>query len=159
MMGMAHKQAKASLIADFVKDRLQFNNTYTPKEIMFDFQMEFGATISYRKAYLGREIAMNEIRGSFEESFQILSRYCMELQMMNPGTKIQLMKDEDNSFRRLFWAIGACIEAFHSSLRPVIAVDGAHLRGQYPGVILMAATYDGNHLLFPLAFAIVEAER
>ena len=72
MMGMAHKQAKASLIANFVKDRLRFNNMYTPKEIMFDFQMEFGVTISYRKAYLGREIAMNEIRGSFEESFQIL---------------------------------------------------------------------------------------
>ena len=59
--------------------------------------------------------------------------------MMNSGTRIELMKHEDNSFRRLFWAIGACTKAFYSSLRPVIDVDGAHLRGKYSGVILTAA--------------------
>ena len=150
-MGMVHKEATSALIAEFAKDRHRFNNKYTPKEIMFDFQMEFGVSISYRKAHLAKEIAMHEIRGSFEESFQTISRYCMEVQMMNPGRRTDMVRHEEDSFRRLFWAIGACIESFNSSLRPVIAVDGAHLRGKYPSVILMAATYDGNHHLFPLA--------
>ena len=60
--------------------------------------------------------------------------------MMNPGTRIDMVRHEDDSLRILFWAIGAFIESFCSSLRPVIAVDGAHLRGKYPGVILMTAT-------------------
>ena len=46
-----------------------------------------------------------------------------------------------------------------SSLRPMIAVDDAHLRGKYHGVLLVAVTYDANHKLLPIAFAFVEAER
>ena len=60
-MGMAHKETTSALIAEFTKDRHRFNNKYTPKEIMFDFQMEFGVSISYRKADLAKEIAMHEI--------------------------------------------------------------------------------------------------
>ena len=41
----------------------------------------------------------------------------------------------------------------------MIAVDGSHLRGKYPGVLLLAVTNDGNHKLFPIAFAFAEAER
>ena len=132
---------------------------YTPKEIMFDFQMEFEVMMHYRKAYLEKEIAIHEIRGSFKESFQILPRYCMELKMMNYETRTDLLKHENDSFRRLSWAIGACTKSFRSSLRPVITIDGAHLRRKYLGVILTATTYDGNHQLFPIALAIVEAKR
>ena len=42
---------------------------------------------------------------------------------------------------------------------PVIAVDGSHLRGKYPGVLLVAVTYDADKKLFPIAFAFAEAER
>ena len=40
----------------------------------------------------------------------------------------------------------------------MIAVDGAHLRGKYHGVLFVAVTYDGDRRLFPIAFAIVEIE-
>ena len=41
----------------------------------------------------------------------------------------------------------------------MIAVDGSHLWGKYPGVLLLVVTYDGSHKLFPIAFALAEAER
>lgn len=37
-------------------------------------------------------------------------------------------------------------------------VDGTHLIGKYGGVLLVAAGQDGNFQIFPLAFAIVDAE-
>lgn len=37
-------------------------------------------------------------------------------------------------------------------------VDGTHLCGKYEGVMLVAAAQDGNFQIFPLAFAIVDAE-
>ena len=101
-MGMAHKEATSALIAEFAKDRLRFNNKYTPKEIMFDFQKEFEVSLNYRKAQLAKEIAMHDIRSSFEESFKTILPYCMELQMMNPGTRTDMVKHEDDFFKRLF---------------------------------------------------------
>ena len=38
-------------------------------------------------------------------------------------------------------------------------MDGSHLRGKYPRVLLLAVTHDANHQLFPIAFAFAEAER
>ena len=44
------------------------------------------------------------------------------------------------------------------SLRRMIAVDSSHLRGKYPGALLVAVTHDANHKLLPIAFAFAEAE-
>lgn len=121
--------------------------------------MEFGSTISYRKALIAKEMAFPIVRGSYEESFQLLPLYCIELQKTNPGTITNIDTTSDDRFRRFFWAFGPCIRYFTSSLRPMIAVDGAHLRGKYHGVLLVAVTYDANHKLLPIAFAFAEAER
>lgn len=41
---------------------------------------------------------------------------------------------------------------------PVIQIDGTHLYGPYPGVLLSATSVDGFSHILPLAFAIVESE-
>lgn len=78
--------------------------------------------------------------------------------MMNPSimTNIETL---DDRFRRFFWAFAPCIRAFTSSLRSMITVNGSHLHGKYPGVLLVAVTLDANHKLFPIVFAFTEAER
>ena len=43
-------------------------------------------------------------------------------------------------------------------MRPLIAIDGTHLRGKYPSVLLIAVTHDGDHGIFPIAFGIAEIE-
>ena len=88
-----------------------------------------------------------------------MPHYCLELQRTNPGSVTVLIKEDDDSFLRFFWAFGSSIQSFRSSLRPLIAVDGAHLRGKYPRVLLTVVTYDGDRKLFPLAFAIAKIER
>ncbi|KAI5678871.1 hypothetical protein M9H77_09821 [Catharanthus roseus] len=42
--------------------------------------------------------------------------------------------------------------------RPMISMDGTHLRGPYKGVLLISSTWDANNHLFPLDFAIVDKE-
>lgn len=51
----------------------------------------------------------------------------------------------------------ACVKAF-SCARPVIVVDGTHLKGKYKGVMFVAATKDGNEQIVPLAFGIGDKE-
>jgi len=43
-------------------------------------------------------------------------------------------------------------------LRPIISIDGTHLRGKYPTQLLTTTAIDGNNGLFPLAYAVVESE-
>ena len=41
----------------------------------------------------------------------------------------------------------------------MIGIDGCHLKGAYTGQIFTAVAMDGNQHIFPIAFAVVEAER
>ena len=91
---------------------------------MNDYQMEFGSTISYRKAYIAKKMAVRMVRGSYEESFQLLPLYYKELVLPNLGTVTNIDTTSDDRFRRFFWAFGLCIRSYMSLLRPVIAVDG-----------------------------------
>ncbi|XP_022889094.1 uncharacterized protein LOC111404533 [Olea europaea var. sylvestris] len=43
-------------------------------------------------------------------------------------------------------------------LRPVICVDGSHLKGPYKGTLLMATGQDANKQIYPLAWEIIDAE-
>ena len=50
------------------------------------------------------------------------------------------------------------MQSFKLACRPVIGLDGCHLRSKYMGSLLTVITLDGNNGLFPIAFAIVESE-
>ncbi|KAL0914359.1 hypothetical protein M5K25_014703 [Dendrobium thyrsiflorum] len=63
----------------------------------------------------------------------------------------------NNRFKSVFWAFGPTIEGW-KFCRPVLSLDGMFLLGKYRGTLLAAVRIDGNGGLYPLAFAIVEAE-
>lgn len=47
---------------------------------------------------------------------------------------------------------------FTVGCRPLISINGCHLKGLYGGVMLSAITLDANNGIFPLAFVIVKME-
>ncbi|GJZ82168.1 hypothetical protein Tco_0647162 [Tanacetum coccineum] len=51
------------------------------------------------------------------------------------------------TFKYVSWAFGQSVDAFHQC-RPVICVDGTHLRGGYKGKMLIAVTKDANNYLY-----------
>ncbi|XXG46541.1 hypothetical protein AAC387_Pa02g1359 [Persea americana] len=157
-MGMTHPQASSKLIEEFIEDRVRCNNHLKPTEIMNEHQKEFGTRITYRKAHIVRKIVLRVVQGSYQESLKIIPLYCRELHMTNPGTVTNIDMIVEDRFRRFFWAFGPCNRSFCELLRPTIAVDGSHLRGKYPGVLLVVVTYDDNHKLFHIAFAFTETE-
>ena len=52
---------------------------------------------------------------------------------------------------------GACASGFHFC-RPVLGLDGTHLKSKYQGILLAATGVDAAGALFPLAYAVVNAE-
>jgi len=56
----------------------------------------------------------------------------------------------------LFWCFKK--QGFKALGREILGLDGAFMKGQYPGQLLTAVGLDCNNGLYPLCFAIVEAE-
>ena len=61
-------------------------------------------------------------------------------------------------FERLYIRFEAQMQGFHNGCRPIIGLDGCHLKGVYGGQLLSAVGRDGNNNLFPISLAVVEAE-
>ena len=72
-------------------------------------RQEFRYTITYRKAWLAKQWALEHAYGNWEESYNILHKYLQTIPAL----------DESNQpipnkviFHRLFWSFKACIDVF-----------------------------------------------
>ncbi|XP_074347122.1 uncharacterized protein LOC141685948 [Apium graveolens] len=98
---------------------------------------------SRKKLRAAKKHAIEDIYGIWDGSYGDLPYLMETLQCFNIGTKVDWLFKEDEIGEQ-------CI--------PVIQIDGTHLYGPYPGVLLSATGVDGFSHIVPLAFAIVEAE-
>ncbi|KAI5668395.1 hypothetical protein M9H77_18248 [Catharanthus roseus] len=130
--------------------------------IIQEVQVVFQTGCTYKRAWYTRKFAIERVFGSWDTTFTILPKYLQVVQDINPGTVYKFLHHRTSSppnyvFKFVFWCFSPCIDGF-PYCRPMISVDGAHLRGPYKGVLLIASTWDANNHLFPLAFAIVDKE-
>ena len=54
--------------------------------------------------------------------------------------------------------LGALKKGFKAGMRDFLGLDGAHMKGPFPGQILTAVGVDSNNGIYPLAYAVVEIE-
>ena len=60
-------------------------------------------SISYWKAWHGRKLAHDLLRGSLESSFHHLPVYCHMLKRLNPGTVTDIVVVDENQFKYIFY--------------------------------------------------------
>ncbi|XP_057808460.1 uncharacterized protein LOC131022936 [Salvia miltiorrhiza] len=126
-----------------------------PKEMMSEMQRLFGIEINYSFALRARNITIEMTYGDFGNSYQMLPSYLYMLRMSNPGTLYDLEMKDDGKFHHMFVALGQSVAAFEKGyLRPVIVVDGTHLKGRNGGILFVAVTKDGNEAIFSLAVGL-----
>ncbi|XP_024013211.1 uncharacterized protein LOC112087534 [Eutrema salsugineum] len=127
---------------------------------------EYNITASYWKCWKAKELAIYSAHGTEETSFKLLPIYLHVLKYANPGTITHLIieseRDEKEGkcitrFKSVFMALAACISGW-KHLKQVLVVDGTHLTGKYKGCLLTASGQDANYQVFPIAFAVVDAE-
>ena len=147
-------------VMHLVRSRPHFRIRLIQDEISHLFQRQ----ISYRKAWYGKQRAMEMTYGNWEESYNKLQDFFNEVQSRNPGTQVQFRFDDliggvgvRRQFRSVFWSFRPCIEGFRHC-PPVLVVDGTFLTEKYSGTLLMASSFDGNHNILTDDFAIVDKE-
>ncbi|XP_075478761.1 uncharacterized protein LOC142519606 [Primulina tabacum] len=116
-----------------------------------------GVEISYFKAWRGRQLALDKLLGSPEESYRIMPSYLYMIEQVNRGSKTDLVTDSTGRFIYMFLAYGACIDGFRR-MRKVISADGTFLKCKYRGCLLVATAQDRDFHKFPIAWAIVDSE-
>ena len=85
------------------------------------------------------------------------------VQIANPGSCVRFKFGDgtedlaNRTLKYVFWAFAPCIAAYQEC-RPVLSVDGTHLRGPYKGKLLVAVCKTSNNNIMPVAFALVDEE-
>ena len=114
------------------------------KDVIEEVRADHGINILYSKAWRTKEYAQNFIYRDPLHSFLLLPSYFYMLKKENLRIVTKLKIDEENRFEYLFMTLGLCINGFQSCNKPVIMVDGTHLKGKFQGVMFVAATNDVN---------------
>ena len=157
---LGHHQASAKFVSVRIQGKIRDHSSYRPKEIQQDIRRELGINIPYWTANRAKGEALAEINGSDEDAYHALPKYCEDLRRNNPGSTVILEstpQEDGPHFRRMFVCYSASAIGF-VYCRPVLGLDGTHLKTKYKGILLAATGVDANGSLFPLACAVVEAE-
>nr|GEU35430.1 hypothetical protein [Tanacetum cinerariifolium] len=120
--------------------------------------MEFNIDITYKKAWGGRNKALEINSGCPIESFSQFPYYFYNLKMASEGTITHIKTDDEGRFKICFVAFGFAIRSFLTHMRPLVITDGAHLKGTYKGTNLVLVGMDGNNQLIPIATGVSQSE-
>ncbi|XP_074370703.1 uncharacterized protein LOC141711897 [Apium graveolens] len=158
------KQVNSTWIAEAYENEIRMNPTCPVKAFHSRVVNDLKCNINQSMIYRAMKKAKDNILGKHEEEFGKLYLYANELKRSMPLSTIKLMTDppETGTNRRRFKRFYVCLEplkeGFGEGCRPLIGLDGCHLRGPFGGILLTAVATDPNDGIYPVAWAQVEAE-
>ena len=89
--------------------------------------------------------------------------YAEIIRVTNVGNKVILQTEitEPNTqpkFKRIYVRYNAQKVGFLGRCRPLVGLDGCHLKDKFGGHILSATARNGNNNIFPVTLSVVEQE-
>ncbi|XP_025662094.1 uncharacterized protein [Arachis hypogaea] len=162
-----HSKLDSNTVAEAIKPLVEADPSIRVKSVIAEVQSKFNYTISYRKAWLAKQKAVESIFGGWEASYEALPIWFEAMCHKEPSAVVHfetmpVYQGDDlipniRVLHRVFWSYYPCIRAFRHC-KPIVQVDGTHLYEKYKGCLLVAVSQDGNNNIVPIAFTIVEGE-
>lgn len=131
------------------------------KELQKKLQEQHKLTITYDTVWRGKEKALAEVYGKWEESFEMLYKWKAEVLKRSPGSvvEIEVLEIDGNVyFHRFFCALKPCIDGFMEGCRPHLSIDSTALNGRWNGHLASTTAVDGHNWMYPLAFGFIASE-
>ncbi|KAK8623588.1 hypothetical protein V6N13_118471 [Hibiscus sabdariffa] len=139
-----------------------FNNffidpTFSSTSLKQAVHKDWGITVNKSKCVRAKNFALEKLHGNYSEQYAKLYAYLAELRGSNPRTTT-VCKLHEGRFERLYLCMQAMKDGFKAGCRPIIGLDGCHLKGYYQGHLLAAVGIDADDSIYPIAFAVLESE-
>lgn len=131
------------------------------KELQKKLQTDHKCQIAYDTVWRGKESALEEVYGKWEESFELLFRWKAEVMKRCAGSVVEievLQVDGQVYFHGLFCALKPCIDGFLEVCRPHLSIDATSLNGRWNGQLAAAVAVDGHNWMYPLAYSFIASE-
>ena len=132
-----------------------------PKALQQKIREHYKIKVHYKRVYMGKELALKQIYGDWDTSFDNLYKFKAQVEMVSPGSLVDIEHHKINDkirFSRLFVAFKPCIEGFLSGCRPYLAIDSTFLTGKYKGQLATACAVDGHNWMYPVVFGVMDSE-
>ncbi|KAD5508242.1 hypothetical protein E3N88_15945 [Mikania micrantha] len=146
-------------------EQVQENPQIPVKAVREQLQRKYELEVSRMKAYRAKTRGKKIIEGDYMMEYGRLRDYVLELEDKNPGTtaKIEVEPEPNHTehtrrFKRIYICLGPLKDGFKKLGRDLLGLDGCFMKGPYPGQILTAVGIDSNNGIYPVCYAIVEAE-
>ncbi|XP_050106772.1 uncharacterized protein LOC126586117 isoform X1 [Malus sylvestris] len=152
-----NKYVTYKFIAEKYLNRFKDHPGMTAKTLQDVIQRDMELDVGINQCFRARTEALQVLRGSYDEQYAKIWEYCEEVRQTNVGSTMKVSVDPP-FFKRLYVCLDACKKGFKAGCRPMIGVDGCHLKGPYKGQLLAAIGIDANDNMFPIAYAAVEIE-
>jgi hypothetical protein len=107
------KIASQGWIADRLGDWVKKNPDVGAAKARAKLQNEYNIKFEYNKTWYGMKVALDQIHGSYEDSFSLLFNWKAEIERKSPGSiiEIELLKNGSKYYiNRIFVAFKSCID-------------------------------------------------
>nr|KAJ0199300.1 hypothetical protein LSAT_V11C600321330 [Lactuca sativa] len=135
------------------------------RAIQEELQRNYEVSISGDKVFRAKALATKMVVGDYIKQYAVLRDYVLELQETNVDTTVKIQVESEpncnnstRQFKRMYVCLGALKKGFKIGMRDFLGLDGAIMKGPFPGQILTVVGVDSNNGIYPLAYAIVETE-
>nr|GEX51491.1 hypothetical protein [Tanacetum cinerariifolium] len=157
-----HRNNKFS--SEKIFKQVRINLDILVKVVQDHLQHELEVQISMSKAFRAKAKAEKE-RGDHVLQYSMLRDYVVELQSTNPNITVKIAVERNTDpffptrvFQRIYICLGALKLGFRACRRDLLGLDGAFMKGPFPGQVLVAVGLDSNNGIYPLAYPLAEAE-
>jgi len=154
------RMASQAWVAERAIPLLKKKPSMDPKEVQEELQTKYKIEIPYQTVVYGRQRAANKLFGKWDDSFDWLYRFKVEVEMRSPGTIVEIATEEVDGkihFSRFFCCFKAAIDGFRHGCRPYISIDSTTLNGMWNGHLPSAQALDGHNWMYPLAFGLFDS--
>ncbi|GKA75801.1 transposase, MuDR, MULE transposase domain protein [Tanacetum coccineum] len=159
------KHCTYKLLSEKIFDQVRVNPDIPVKAVQDQLQRDLEVQISMSKAFKAKAKAEKEIRGDHVLQYSMLRDYVVELQSTNPNTTVKIVVERNTDpflptkvFQSIYVCLGALKLGFRDCRRDLLGLDGDFMKGPFPGQVLSDVGLDSNNGIYPLAYALVEAE-
>ena len=116
--------------------------------VLKELEKKYNIQLSTYVVWDGKEVALEQIMGKWDDSFDDAFSFKAEVERTNPGSSVEIeyaKVGKGYRFTRMFVALKTCVDGFLKGCRPFLGVDSSVFTGGWRGQLASASAIDGHN--------------